>query len=111
MSDLILRTAVRVRVEAYTLPETLAGYARRTSERFRREQTGAEVIEYGGILVLVGLIVALLIQLNIPSWVHDKVQTALNSILNQSGGGGGGAGGGAGSAGAGAGASLSGGHP
>ena len=99
MSDLIVRTAVRVRVEAYSLPQTLAGYARRTGERFRREQTGAEVLEYGGILVLVGLIIVVLFNFNIPSLVQTHVQTALNQIFG-SGGTGGGTGGGGGGAGA-----------
>ena len=89
MSDLIVRTAVRTKVEARCLPQTLAGLARRARERLQSEETGAEVIEYGGILVLVGLIIVALIQLNIPSLVTTHVGHAIQSILNQSGGGGG----------------------
>ena len=89
MSDLILRSAVRVKVEARSLPHTLADYARRAGERLRREETGAEVLEYGGILVLVGLIIAILFQFNIPSMVSSHVGHALGQIFNTGGAGGG----------------------
>jgi Flp pilus assembly pilin Flp len=92
MSDVILRTAVRVKVEAHSLPQTLARATRRAGERLRREQTGAEVLEYGGILVLVGLIIVVLFQFNIPNTVSTKVGTAISQIFNTGGTGGGGTG-------------------
>lgn len=59
----------------------LASGSRRVAERLSREQTGQDLVEYGGILILVAAIIAAMFQLGIISDVKSFVSSAVNNII------------------------------
>jgi Flp pilus assembly pilin Flp len=82
MSELILRTAVVTRVTAFSMAQALAGAAHQAGERFRREQTGQDMVEYGGVLLLVALIVGALIASQIPQHVAGLLKAAVDNVFS-----------------------------
>jgi Flp pilus assembly pilin Flp len=62
----------------------VASGSRRAAERLRREQTGQDLIEYGGILILVAAIIAALLATGIVSDVGTFVKSAVNNIIGSS---------------------------
>jgi len=61
----------------------LASGASRAAERLRRDQRGQDLVEYGGILILVAAIIAAMFQLGIVSDVKQFVSSAVNAIIGQ----------------------------
>ena len=61
-----------------------ASGSRRVVERLSREQTGQDLIEYGGILILVAAIIAALLASGIVGDVSKFVSSAVNNIVGQS---------------------------
>jgi Flp pilus assembly pilin Flp len=59
----------------------LASGSRRAAERLRCEQRGQDLVEYGGILILVAAIIAAMFQLGIISDVKSFVSSAVNNII------------------------------
>ncbi len=59
----------------------LASGARRAAERLSREERGQDLIEYGGILILVAAIIAALLATGIVSDVATFVKTSVNNII------------------------------
>ena len=55
--------------------------SRRAMERLRREQRGQDLVEYGGILILVAAIIAALFAIGIPGDISKFVSTAVNNIV------------------------------
>ncbi len=90
MSDLILRTTSNVQATRYAASQTLVKCARGVSERVRREQTGQDLVEYGGVLLVVAALILFVVQA-----VHGGIGSALvNGIIHAiqgvfAGGGGG----------------------
>lgn len=82
MSELIIRTAVVTRVTAFSMAQALAGAAHQAGERFRREQTGQDMVEYGGVLLLVALIVGALIASQIPTHVANLLKAAADNVFS-----------------------------
>jgi Flp pilus assembly pilin Flp len=82
VSDLTIHTAARIQVAAHTARQAVAGYAVRAADRFRREQTGQDVLEYAGMIVLVALVIFLIFQLQLPQAVQKAVTSAANSIFS-----------------------------
>jgi Flp pilus assembly pilin Flp len=82
MSDLMLRTAVITRVTVFSMAQALAGAAHQAGERFRREQTGQDMVEYGGVLLLVALVVGALIQSQIPGHIANLLGAAANNVFS-----------------------------
>jgi Flp pilus assembly pilin Flp len=62
----------------------LASGSRQAAERLRREQSGQDLIEYGGILILVAAIIAALLATGIVGDVATFVKTAVNNIIGAS---------------------------
>jgi Flp pilus assembly pilin Flp len=77
MSDLVLRSSV---VTQQAL-ESLVEHVRAAIERLTDEERGQDVVEYAGIIVIVGLIVAALMQTNIPTHIKTAVGNAIGKIL------------------------------
>jgi Flp pilus assembly pilin Flp len=82
MSDLMLRTAVITRVTVFSMAQALAGVAHQAGERFRREQTGQDMVEYGGVLLLVALIVGAMIASQVPTHVANLLSAAANNVFS-----------------------------
>ncbi len=57
MSDLILRSATRTELVRYRAAEAIVDYARRVVQRARAEQTGQDMVEYAGVLVVVAVLI------------------------------------------------------
>jgi Flp pilus assembly pilin Flp len=50
--------------------------------RLTREELGQDVVEYGGVLVLIAAILTFLItQTNIPSTIGSDISTAVNNVF------------------------------
>lgn len=81
-TELTLRAAAKAQV-------TLWGAGERVAARLRREQTGQDVIEYAGMIVLVAAIIVAVIQIGLPGKVSNAVSKAVNSIFGGGSGGGG----------------------
>jgi Flp pilus assembly pilin Flp len=58
MSNLILRSASRAQAAHDTASQMLVSYAQGLVERLRREQTGQDMVEYAGVLLIVAAIIA-----------------------------------------------------
>jgi Flp pilus assembly pilin Flp len=86
MTDLALRTSLRARFALNAAPRaTVSGahhLARRAGDRLRREQTGQDIVEYAGMLVLVAAVIAILFALNLPHVVGQAVSSAVTSIFS-----------------------------
>ena len=85
MRDPILRVTVRTRVALTAarqeFPERLARVARAA-----RAQDGQDIVEYGGILVLVAAILAVLItQTDLPHVIASNISKEVNSIFGLGG--------------------------
>lgn len=85
MSDLTLQSITRLQVSQRVARHAVASSVRRTAgriaDRFRREQTGQDVLEYSGMVVFVALIVGLMFTLNIPQTVATAVAHAANAMF------------------------------
>ena len=62
----------------------VASGSRRAAERLRREQSGQDLIEYGGILILVAAIITALLASGIVGDVATFVKSAVNGIVGSS---------------------------
>lgn len=56
MSNLVLMGASRVAVARYRVVEALVGYGQDVVARARREQSGQDMVEYAGVLIVVAAI-------------------------------------------------------
>jgi Flp pilus assembly pilin Flp len=54
---------------------------RRAAERLSSEERGQDLIEYGGILILIAAIIAALFAIGIPGDISTFVKTAVNNII------------------------------
>jgi Flp pilus assembly pilin Flp len=81
VSDLILRTATRAQVELHDAPRALASGARRSLARLRREQTGQDMIEYAGVLLVVAIIIAAVVGSPIGSIISNGVTSLVSDVL------------------------------
>lgn len=75
---------VLARVASQLAVIKLASGTRHATERLRREQSGQDLIEYGGILILVAAIIAALLASGIVGDVATFVKNAVNNIIGQS---------------------------
>jgi Flp pilus assembly pilin Flp len=82
MSDLMLRTVTHTQVNARAMGQAIVRGAARAADRMRREQTGQDIVEYGGMLVLIAGVVAILFTLNVPETIGTAIGNALNSIFS-----------------------------
>ena len=81
MSELMLRTAVATRVTVFSMAHALAGAANQATERFRREQTGQDMVEYGGIMLVIALIIGAIITLQVPQHIANLVSSAADNVF------------------------------
>jgi len=81
MSDFITRTTTRAQVELYSFSRALVAYASRAAQRVTREQTGQDMVEYGGVLLVVSVIVAAVVATPIGSDVAKGVSGLVQDIL------------------------------
>jgi hypothetical protein len=85
MSDLTLHTITRFQVSQRAARHAVASGVCRTAgriaDRFRREQTGQDVLEYSGMVVFVALIIGLMFTLSIPQTVATAVAHAANAMF------------------------------
>lgn len=58
-----------------------ASGARVAADRLRREQRGQDLVEYGGILILIAAIIAALFAIGIPGDIKTFVSSAVNDII------------------------------
>jgi Flp pilus assembly pilin Flp len=88
MSDLILHIATRARVARHSVARTLAATmhsaARNACERATREQTGQDMVEYAGVLLVVALIIFAVASTPIGSTIANGVSSLVNTILSGS---------------------------
>lgn len=86
MSELSLRTVTRAQVALRHARHSLRNHAvvgvRRAADRLRREQTGQDVLEYAGMIVLVAVVIALLFSLHVPTTVAHAIANAVNAIVS-----------------------------
>jgi hypothetical protein len=79
VQNAMLRTAAAISVAR----QVVALKGAQTAERVRREQSGQDVLEYAGMIVLVATVIALLFALNVPTAIHNAVRSAVNSIFSR----------------------------
>lgn len=82
MSDLILRTTVTARVTASGAVGALARLANKAAVRFRREQTGQDLVEYGGVLLVVALIIGAIIATDLPTHIANLIKSAVDNVFS-----------------------------
>jgi Flp pilus assembly pilin Flp len=83
MSDLTLHTYIRLQIAARSAGQAIIARTQRAGERFHREQTGQDVLEYTGLIVFVAAVVVIMFTMNIPQKVGDAVASAANQIFSQ----------------------------
>ena len=72
---------MRTRVTAYDVAGALARRTSETAERFRREQTGQDVLEYSGLIVFIAIIIGLLFTIDVPHNVATAFTNAVNAVF------------------------------
>ena len=82
MSNLMLRTATRSRVGLQTAAQRLAESAHRAAERFQREQTGQDMVEYAGVLLVVSVIIALIAASGAWNTLESGISGLVGHILH-----------------------------
>ena len=86
MSEQSLYTLTQMRLAfrygRYAVAQAAAKGARRVGDRLRREQTGQDVLEYAGMVVLVAAVIVLLFSLHVPTTVAQAVRNAVNAIVS-----------------------------
>jgi Flp pilus assembly pilin Flp len=82
MSDVILHSTARARVERHALVARLAAYGRRAVERAQREQTGQDMVEYAGVVLIVSIIVAAVALSPIGSTIANGLSNLVNDVLS-----------------------------
>lgn len=80
----MLEALMWARVGSRLAAVKFASGSRRAAERLRHEQRGQDLIEYGGILILVAAIIAALLATGIVGDVATFVKTAVNNIVGNS---------------------------
>jgi hypothetical protein len=83
MSNLTLRAVVYAKLTCRAWTRSAARGAGRAADRLRREQTGQDVLEYVGMIVLVAAVIALLFSLDLPTKAADAIASAINSVFSQ----------------------------
>jgi hypothetical protein len=82
MRDPILRVSTRTHVALIAARHGLTERLSRLGRAVRAE-AGQDIVEYGGILVLVAAILTILItQTNIPSTIAHDISSEINSIFS-----------------------------
>jgi Flp pilus assembly pilin Flp len=81
MSDFMLQRTVAANQLARSVIQGIVEYASRTATRVRNEQSGQDLVEYAGVLLIVGLIVVAVMKLHIDTTVSGAVSKALKEIL------------------------------
>jgi len=81
MSDFTLNTVARLQVAKQTAGDAMVTGMRRAVERFRREQTGQDVLEYSGLIVFVAIVIGLLFTIKVPENVGTAVANAFNAVF------------------------------
>ncbi|MBV8999717.1 MAG: hypothetical protein JO304_11690 [Solirubrobacterales bacterium] len=81
MSDLILRTATRSRIELRSVAQRLAESAGRAVTRFQREQTGQDMVEYAGVLLVISVIIAAVSATGVWSGLVSGIGTLINDVI------------------------------
>lgn len=81
MSEVALRTVVSTQVAVYTVRRRLEILARDTMRRLREER-GQDLIEYGGVLAIIALIIGAIFVTGFWSTVASTITNTVSSILN-----------------------------
>jgi Flp pilus assembly pilin Flp len=81
MSDLILRTATRSRIELRAVAHRLAESAGRAVRRFQREQTGQDMVEYAGVLLVISVIIAAVSATGVWSPLVSGIGSLINDVV------------------------------
>jgi Flp pilus assembly pilin Flp len=82
MSELSQYTLIQLRIACRYGRSAIAHGSARVARRLQREQSGQDVLEYAGMVVLVAAVIALLFTLNVPSTVGTAIAHAANSIVS-----------------------------
>jgi hypothetical protein len=81
MSPFTLQAITSIRVSQRIARHAIAAGAHRVAERFGREQTGQDVLEYTGVIVLIAGMFTILFTLNVPQNVCTAIVHAVNAII------------------------------
>ncbi|MGH2886856.1 MAG: hypothetical protein ACRDPA_29890 [Solirubrobacteraceae bacterium] len=82
MSEFILRKTLGAHLALSSAADMLANYAHQAGERFRREQTGQDLLEYGGVLAIVALLIGALYATSFWTEVASTIHTAIDNIVS-----------------------------
>jgi Flp pilus assembly pilin Flp len=77
----MLEVLIWARLGSQLAAAKVASGSRRAAGRLRREQSGQDLIEYGGILILVAAIIAALLASGIVGDVSKFVSSAVDNIV------------------------------
>lgn len=78
MSDIMISTASRATVAYYSFTQKLAEYAK----RLEREQLGQGMVEYGGVILIIALIIATVFTSGLDTTIKTKVTDMVNHVFN-----------------------------
>lgn len=81
MSDLTVRAAVNAHVAVHGAAGALTRAANAAAARLQREQTGQDIVEYGGILLVIALIIGAIITTGLPGHVASLVKSAVDNVF------------------------------
>lgn len=81
MSNFTLQAVTRYQVTKQATRQAIAAGARHVVERLRREQTGQDILEYTGMIVLVAGVVALMFAMQIPQNIATALANGINAAF------------------------------
>lgn len=82
MSEFILRKTVGAHIALSSAANMLVTATAQAAERFRREQTGQDLLEYGGVLAIVALVIGALYATSFWNDVASTIHTTVTNIVS-----------------------------
>ena len=77
MSDLMLQTAARAQVAT----SDFAAFMHALIERLRDDERGQDMVEYGGVILVIAAIIAALVGSNIPQTIITGITHAIQKVI------------------------------
>jgi Flp pilus assembly pilin Flp len=86
----MLRTASRSQIELHAAAQRLADYMHRAGTRLQRDQTGQDMVEYAGVLLVVSVIISLIAVTGVWNPLVNAIKGLIGDVTTGKSGGGGG---------------------
>ena len=82
MSDLMLQKSVQTKLVLVAVSAALTGYVRSLAARVGPDESGQDLVEYAGIIILVAIIIGAIGISPLGSLIGNTISSKITSIVN-----------------------------